>query len=116
MNVSENRQRMANLRYIHGGISQQKGNKEHPEAGDMAPVVYSSVEDSLFQIVLIHCKLFSTFSSTVPSVATSVAVTVFAWGGDRIGDHRWANGGDRWAMVGNRRAVDERSPKVGYRS
>ena len=48
-----------------GGLSQQKGNKEYPEAGDMAPVVYPSVEDSLFQIVLTQCKLFSTFRFSI---------------------------------------------------
>ena len=41
-------------------------------------------------------------STTVPSMATSVAVTVFAVG---IGGHRWAIGGERWATDG---------PSVGY--
>ena len=49
------------------------------------------------------------YSTTVPSVATSVAVTVFAVAtGDPLvgnGGHRWAIGGDRWATDG---------PSVGY--
>ena len=48
-------------------------------------------------------------STTVPSAATSVAVTVFtvATGGPPVGNggHRWAIGGDRWATDG---------PSVGY--
>ena len=48
-------------------------------------------------------------STTVPSVATSVAVTVFAvaTGGQPVG-----NGGHRWAICGDRWATD--GPSVGY--
>ena len=48
-------------------------------------------------------------STAVPSVATSVAVTVFAvaTGGPPVG-----NGGHRWAIGGDRRATD--GPSVGY--
>ena len=40
-----------------GGLSQQKGDKEHPDTVDMAPVGYSHVEDRLFRFVLIRLNL-----------------------------------------------------------
>ena len=46
MNVTENRQRTPNLRYVQifgtslGWLSQQKSDKEHPDTVDIAPVGY----------------------------------------------------------------------------
>ena len=90
--------------------------------------LFSTNSNSILQLRIELEKIYQTFlnkstrvdnpgksiggrrsSTAVPSVATSVAVAVFAvaTGGPPVGNggHRWAIGGDRWATDG---------PSVGY--